>query len=133
MLPSRYRLRRLADLERVRQASCVWRHPLTILFIQANELETSRFAFVASRRVGKAVSRNRARRLLREAIRRHLPEIESGWDMLFVARENTVAASFFEVETAVLSLLSRADLLVGRNVMKDCQGNGYEANSAALD
>jgi ribonuclease P protein component len=120
MLPSKYRLRHSTDLERIRQAGDVWRHPIAILLTQANDLDTSRFAFLASRRVGKAVSRNRARRLLREAIRCHLSEIDSGWDLLFVARQKTVAAPFAEVEAAVLYLLSRADLLVDEIGMKDC-------------
>ncbi|RMG90395.1 MAG: ribonuclease P protein component [Chloroflexi bacterium] len=110
MLPQCHRLRRATDLERVRQLGRSWRHPLAILLVQANAEEVSRFAFVASRRVGKATSRNRAKRLLREVVRRHLDEIEAGWDVVLIAREQTAAVSYAEVETAVLALLSRAGL-----------------------
>ena len=111
MLQSQNRLRRSADLQRVRQQGRSRRHPLVVLIVLPNALDVSRFGFVASRRVGKAVQRNRARRLLREVIRHHMAEIEPGWDCLFIVRNEMPGASFGEVETAVLSLLSRLQLL----------------------
>lgn len=111
MLRQRYRLRRHADLQRVRQHGKSWHHPLAVLLVDANVLDVSRFAFVASRRVGKAVERNRAKRLFREAVRHHLSEIEVGWDCLFIARANAPDATYDEVETAVLQLLTRANLM----------------------
>jgi ribonuclease P protein component len=71
----------------------------------------TRFAFTASRRVGKAVARNRGKRLLREAVSKQLGQIEPGWDCLFIAREDTPTADFAAVETAVNRLLDRARLL----------------------
>ena len=110
MLQKHYRLRRSADVKQVRQQGNSWRHPLTILLATKNDQDVSRFAVSASRGVGKAVVRNRARRLLREAVRRHLHEIENGWDCLLIARTTTPQASFAEVEAAVLRLLARARL-----------------------
>ncbi len=113
MLPKRYRLRRSADLERARQSGRSWRHPLAILAVGENGRDVSRFAFIASRRVGNAVQRNRAKRLLREAVHQHLPEIEPGRDCIIVARAPLLQASFAEVDTAVCQLLRRAKLLKG--------------------
>lgn len=107
----RHRLRHTVAIQAVRRQGQQWRHPLTILLVKRNLQDASRFAFVASRRVGKAVDRNRARRLLREAVRRHLHEIEAGWDCLFIARAATPAAAFLDVEAAVLQLLERAGIL----------------------
>lgn len=111
MLQKPYRLRRSVDVKRVRQQGKGWRHPLAILLVTKNDQDVSRFAFTASRGVGKAVMRNRAKRLLREAFRLHLGEVASGWDCVFVARAATAQASFADVETAVLQLLARANLL----------------------
>lgn len=111
MLPPAHRLRHSADVERARQGRS-WHHPLVILLVQKNSENSSRFAFLASRRVGKAVHRNRTKRLMREAVRCHLPAIEAGWDCLLIARTATTAATFVQVETAVLQLLGRAHLLV---------------------
>lgn len=119
MLQTRYRLRRSGDVKRVKQQGKSWRHPLAVLLVTKSDQDVSRFAFTASRGVGKAVARNRAKRLLREAVRLHLGQVEAGWDCVFVARAATARASFADVETAVLSLLMRAHLLgdnkVGRH------------------
>ena len=111
MLQSHHRLRRSADLERVRQEGGTWRHPLIVYLACKNEQDASRFAFVASRRVGNAVQRNRARRLMREAVRKHLDDIQPGWDCILIARQSILQTNFVEVETAVLQLLNRAKLL----------------------
>lgn len=111
MLQPQYRLRRSADLKRVRQHGESRRHPLAILIAYPNDLEISRFAFIASRRVGNAVERNRGRRLLREVVRLHLSEITSGYDFVFITRQATPNASYEDVETAVLRLFSRLKLL----------------------
>jgi ribonuclease P protein component len=70
-----------------------------------------RFAFTASRRAGSAVERNRSKRLLREAVRGYLEQIEPGWDCLFIVREGPPGADFKAVQTAVYSLLRRAKLV----------------------
>lgn len=79
--------------------------------VLANDKDVSRFAFVCSRRVGNAVTRNRIKRLMREVVHLHLSIIEPGWDCVFLARPAIAAASYSEVETAVLELLGRAGLL----------------------
>jgi ribonuclease P protein component len=81
------------------------------LFTATNNQEVSRFTVSASRRVGSAVVRNRSKRRTREAIRRHLTDVESGWDCLFVVREPLPEVGFGEVDDAVCRLLSRAGVL----------------------
>ncbi|MCA9944006.1 MAG: ribonuclease P protein component [Anaerolineales bacterium] len=111
MLPQPHRLKRSAEVVNVQQQGRSWRHPLCILLSKAGEAEASRFAFIASKRVGKAVVRNRVKRLLREAVRLHLDNIQPGWDCVWIARPQLSQASFAEVETAVLQLLARAKLI----------------------
>jgi ribonuclease P protein component len=65
----------------------------------------------ASRGIGTAVKRNRAKRLLREAIRTLLPSIIPGWDILLIARPPLLSCKVFEVREALLTLLRRADLV----------------------
>lgn len=128
MLPQRYRLRRHSDVVRVRRLGKAWRHPLAILLMVQAEPEPTisagpdivvvpptRFAFTASRRVGSAVARNRGKRLLREAVRLHLDHVEPGWDCLIIVRDAAPEANYADVQTAVLSLLRRARLVVEPN------------------
>lgn len=55
--------------------------------------------------------RNRVKRLLREVVRLHFDLIPSGWDVVLIARPAIVGADYWDVESAVLSLLGSAGLL----------------------
>lgn len=116
MLAKRYRLRHSAELSDVRQHGQSWRHPLVILVIKqytthdGAEVPVSRFAFVVSRRLGNAVVRNRAKRLLREAVRLQVEAVQPGWDCVWIGRVGLERATFAQVTTAVTQLLSRSHL-----------------------
>lgn len=59
------------------------------------ELPSVRVGFTASRRVGGAVQRNRARRRLREAVKLVVPQFNLGHhDLVVIARPATVTAPF---------------------------------------
>lgn len=102
------RLVRGADFARVRKQGHSWAHPLLVLSADRNELDCTRFGFIVGRRIGKAVVRNRVKRRLREAVRRHLDEAPAGWDMVFLARAPIVEARFADIENAVVQALRRA-------------------------
>jgi len=73
-----------------------------------NELERSRFGFSVSKRVGKAVVRNRVKRLLRECVQQ--TPCKPGWDVVFIARSTASRADFHQLEEAVEELTWRAKL-----------------------
>lgn len=104
------RLRRSQDFRRVWKEGRSWAHPLFILWSAPNGFSYSRIGFVASRKVGNAVSRNRARRLLREATRRLYGHISSGWDLILVARGPLPAVREPQVEATLEAALRRAGL-----------------------
>jgi len=107
----RIRLRRSSDVKRVYDEGKSWAHPLLVLIVRPNDLGLSRVGVTASRKVGGAVERNRAKRLLREAARHLYPEFESkGWDVVLIARPKLIEAKEAEVEKALASLLNRAGL-----------------------
>jgi len=83
----------------------------SLLVIKAlpNGLSASRYGFSISKRVGKAVTRNRVKRLLREILR--LTSLEPGWDIIFIARPVAATANYADLEKSVKGLLSRAHLL----------------------
>jgi len=69
----------------------------------------ARIAVVASRRVGGAVARNRAKRLIREAVRRLVwrPEV----DVVVVARRSCAHSHLAAVEAELARMASELDLL----------------------
>ena len=71
-----------------------------------------RLGVVASRRVGGAVQRNRAKRLLREVWRLNRSRFRGAVDVILSARSDILSVRYEAVERELLSLASRAGILV---------------------
>jgi ribonuclease P protein component len=71
----------------------------------------SRLGVITSRKVGIAVVRSRARRLLRETFRLHQRDLARPVDLVLVARPSIAGKPYAEVERDFLSALRRAGLL----------------------
>ncbi len=72
---------------------------------------TPKLGVVTSRKIGGAVERSRARRLLRESFRRHQHELSQPVELVLVARNSIAGRGFAEVERDLLTALNRAGLL----------------------
>ena len=115
-----FRLTRSEDFKRVRRDGKSYAHPLVVLIALNREnndqprVRAVRVGVAAGKSVGTAVYRNRAKRLLREALRTLLPSIASvasGSDLILIARPALAYASLTDVREALLTLLQRAKLI----------------------
>jgi ribonuclease P protein component len=96
----------------VRQTGKSFAHPLVVLVAKTNESkENLRVGVSAGKTTGTAVHRNRAKRLLREAMRPLLPTLASGWDLILIARPALVTSTLEDTRSALTNLFERANLL----------------------
>lgn len=107
----RYRLSDKDRFRQVRQTGASFVHPLLVLCVLPNEQEVSRCGFTVSRRIGKAVVRNRVRRRTREAVRLLWDLVAPGWDMVWVARAGIAEVEFDELQDICARLLRRARII----------------------
>ena len=113
----KFRLTRSQDFMRVRQSGKSYAHPLIVLIAQANDEMKIRVGVAAGRTVGSAVKRNRAKRLLRAAMRPLISSLSSGWDLVLIARPALAASNLTATRQALLNLLGRAHLISDPNAV----------------
>jgi len=106
----KYRLRRNRDFQRVRCHGTSHASPIMVLAFLRNELDYNRFGFVVSKRLGKAVQRNRLKRRMREATRLRMNQIKPGYDLVVIARTRINQASYQEISDSIDGLLRTAKL-----------------------
>jgi len=83
---------------------------LIVLFYRKNNLPYTRTGFLASKKVGNAVSRNRARRLMKESYRNIKDELPKGYDYIIIARNTIIGKKQGEVEKSLRSAFRRSGI-----------------------
>ena len=82
-----------------------------VVIFRSNGLDHNRKAFVASKKVGGSVQRNRARRLMREACRQLELPIPQGTDILFIARQGIAESKCADVKKSIEAAIRRSGLI----------------------
>ena len=100
------RLRRRADYQQVYERGARVHGRLLTLFTLSNELPVGRLGIAATRKLGGAVQRNRAKRLIREVFRRN--KLAPGFDVVVVPKRELLDASLTALETEFRHTLERS-------------------------
>jgi len=78
-----------------------------VLIARKNGSDSIRFGFSISKKVGKAVTRNMLKRLLKEVCRLNMHNFTSGYDYMIIARKGSGKCDFHEVKARISNLASR--------------------------
>ncbi|HKT81386.1 MAG TPA: ribonuclease P protein component [Vicinamibacterales bacterium] len=95
-LPSTERIRRRADFQQVYQHGVKIHGRYGTLFTLPNSLSVGRIGIAATRKLGGAVERNKAKRLIREVFRRN--KLAPGFDVVVVPKRELLGASLTALE-----------------------------------
>ncbi|HWQ71354.1 MAG TPA: ribonuclease P protein component [Desulfitobacteriaceae bacterium] len=110
MIPRNFRLKKKSEFKRIFETGKSFPGKYTVLVILKGSTK-KKIGFIASKKVGNAVARNRARRLMREVIRLNLAQIVEGAQIVCIARATIKGASYPDVEKSILQSLKRSRMI----------------------
>ena len=84
--------------------------PDVVLYVRKKKYGPTRVGITASKKIGNAVQRNRARRVIRHALYVVLPPEIGPYDLVFVARGRTLQRKSTQLEGSIRRLLEAAGL-----------------------
>ncbi len=85
--------------------------PALVVYLKETHAGFSRLGITAGKKIGSAVMRNRAKRVVRQAYRELLPEFKKDVDMVIVARKKCAFVKSGVVYEELKSLLIKAELI----------------------
>ncbi|MCR5034452.1 MAG: ribonuclease P protein component [Clostridia bacterium] len=100
-------LRKKEDFNAIYKAGRSVPDRYVVLFYRENDLPYNRTAFLASKKVGNSVQRNRAKRLMKESYRLHREELRTGYDLIFIARNTINGRKRGDVEKSLMNAAER--------------------------
>ena len=107
------RLRKAKDFHEVRKKGRSWHsHSIVMLALRRDSEggNPTRFGFVVSKRIGKAVVRNRYKRKMRSVVMSL--KVKRGWDVICIIRRGQTELEINTVPVSMVNLLRRANLIV---------------------
>ena len=105
-----FRLTKNSEFQEVFQQGKSLAAPGLVLYLLRNNSGLSRTGYIASKKIGNAVTRNRAKRLLKEAFRLYDDDLLPGFDLIFIARLPFVKYDYFQAAAEMKHILQRGGL-----------------------
>ncbi len=116
------RLRKHGDYQRAYAAGCKRQSasmswflaPQQTAYPGAEQPSGPRVGFTAGKVLGKAHERNRIKRRMREAVRRHVDLLPQGCDLILHPRRMVLTVNFAKLETEIVRILQQANAEAAR-------------------
>lgn len=104
-------LRRNSDFSSIYKKGKSVGDRFVVVFSRKNNLPYNRIAFLASKKVGNSVTRNRARRLMKESYRQISEKLAVGYDIIFIARNTIKNSKCADVKKSIEAAARKAGIL----------------------
>ena len=112
MLPFKNRLQATKDFEEAKTKGQKYQASLFGLLVYPTNSEITRFGFIVSTKISKkATQRNKIKRRLRESVKKLLPVMKQGYDVIFLGKKDLLDKKLSEISVEVIHTLRKAGLL----------------------
>lgn len=98
------------DFQRLYRRGKSYVSPILVTYIMKNKTDNLRYGITTGKKIGIAVKRSRARRIIRAAFSQLRSEIDSGYDIVFVARGKTPYVKSGDIKKAMEKHFSEAGI-----------------------
>ena len=105
-----FRIRQNKDYRRIYSSGKRYSNRAGLMYLVKTKREPVRIGFVTTKRIGNAVMRNRARRLMKEVYRLHRHELSPHCEAILLAGAFLTTATYSEAEKALLALWRKAGI-----------------------
>lgn len=116
-MQKKYRLKKNRDFRRIYNQGKSTANRELVIFVKENpNIEYFRLGISVSKKIGKAVVRNRIKRLIKETFRLFLNnhDLKRHLDIVIIARNPTSSMDYSKFERSVKDLLKKSNILVKR-------------------
>jgi len=112
MLTRVNRLTGTGNFDRVKEEGSLFQsESFAIAILSRKDEEPSRFGFIVSNKISKRANiRNKIKRILREAVKANLPELKSGFDVIFLVKKVALTRQAKDIMNEVSIVFKKADL-----------------------
>jgi ribonuclease P protein component len=107
LFPKMFRLSHSPEFRQVFDARKSAADHVLLVFALPNELQYCRLGLSVSKRVGNAVIRNRWKRLIREAFRKHRTEFPGHYDIVVIPQREVKLPAAIQVEISLVKLVTK--------------------------
>ena len=108
-------IKKNSDFQRVYKTGKSYANKILIMYVIKKGTNDTRIGISVSKKVGNSIIRHRVTRLVRESYRLNKDIVQTGLDIVVVARASAKEANFKNIESAYLHLCGLHNILENRS------------------
>lgn len=107
MLSKNYRMKKNSQFDYIFKNGKTLKSNKLLIFYSKSKSKTPKIGIVVSKKIGKSVTRNHVKRLIRESIHQNMLALNKNMNYIFVARQGIETLSFNEINSSIVELINK--------------------------